>query len=880
MSSTNERNLRLVSVDIKNIEGLTTNLKFKSNLVIIYGYNRTGKTIFIKTLKYAFKGFRGQKIKLKEILGDKAASSILLVFEFNGRLYRIVREINSSEEYITFSEAQATNKVIEKLPPAKRKNIWSKSNRLDIIPKTKVLIAGANKNTGLFNEKLHELKLYPEIIDRLIAIENLQEFKNATEGLTSQDGGGYESIKKLLYEDLKNKDDAIEDITNDSTTIIKRLEKQNNYLLKDFKIFLEEIQAHIDQNELYSTDVNNLKEIVQVFKLDIIFEENLKEFDKLISVKQSEIKKNIDKISNFQSLIPSKKEKYQDLNNFLGAMQLGKLEQVIKNFLRDKKILDELNSKLTLIHRQIEKNPSQEQLQKVSIDLGYLFKIKTTNILKDYSLEQITNKEEMCDIPSKVNIIITNFKGALTQYLRNNELLQKNQITAAQIPFKILDYTRQLSKIKNPISFDPTDTVYSVQGRVEEEEGKRDLRIYMPIKDLKKYIEGKNPVSINVNLYPLLTLKDEEVSEELIKELTQDINETIDELNELSDLQKTLEETSELLKNDLGNLTEIINNISEANAIVESWREYITSYKSLAVEFIVKNLKIPKRQLKDFKVIEQNLKIIESNSDQELESEHDSMALEYNEGNSLLDNLHLFSEYLDKSFEYSNLVYGVAINMSKTVSENQEKYKKLCKDMTLNRNLKDFILPTLQTVCKQIRKNIHLDKIGQNLMNDIIKHAQHFYYQITGEDFLIFKRNDSNDNIYLKPYLKKKGGVEIPIQDPSGSEQASVALGIMTALAKQFHAFIIIDETTNSFDFDTQLDFLKAIREVSENIFWIIVILVRTDRDNVHNEFNRVMEAFPNSDIFQPIKDPKELTSTFKRIKDFSDFVLKKEKQE
>ncbi|KKL97724.1 hypothetical protein LCGC14_1831540, partial [marine sediment metagenome] len=108
MSSVSEKNLRLVSVNIKNIEGLTTNLKFKSNLVIIYGYNRTGKTIFIKTLKYAFKGFRGQKIKLKEILGDKAASSILLVFEFSGRLYRIVREINSSEEYITFSEAQAT----------------------------------------------------------------------------------------------------------------------------------------------------------------------------------------------------------------------------------------------------------------------------------------------------------------------------------------------------------------------------------------------------------------------------------------------------------------------------------------------------------------------------------------------------------------------------------------------------------------------------------------------------------------------------------------------------------------------------------------------------------------------------------------------------
>lgn len=880
MSSISERNLKLISVDIKNIEGLTTNLRFKSNLVIIYGYNRTGKTIFIKSLKYAFKGFRGQRIKLKEILGDKAAGSILLVFEFSGRLYRIVREINSSEEYITFSEAQVTSEDIKKLPPANRKSIWSKNNCLDIIPKTKILIAGANKNISLFNEKLHELKLYPEIIDRLIAIENLQEFKNATEGLTSQDGGGYESIKKLLYEDLKNKDDAIDDITNDSNTVIKRLEKQNLYLFEDFNNFLEDIQMHTDQNELNSNDVDLLEEIVQVVKLDSNFEENLKKFHNLISVKQNEIKKNIDKISKFQNLIPSKKEKYQKLNDLLSAMQLDKLEQVTKSFLRDKKTLDDLNSKLSQIHRQIEKNPSQEQLHKVSIDLGYLFDTYTTKMLEDYSLEQIKNSEEVCDIPFKVNTIIANFKRALILYLRNHELLQKNQITAAQIPIRILDYTQQLSKINNPISFDPADTVYSLQGRVEEEGGKRDLRIYMPIKDLKKYIEEKNPVSINYNLYPLLTPEDEEVSEELIKKLTQDINETIGELNELNNLQKRLEETSELLKHDLGKLTEIIIDLSDVNDTVESWRDQITSYKSLAVEFIVNNLKITKRQLKNYKDIEQNLKIIESNSYQELKSEHDSMALEYDESNSLLDNLQLFSEYLDKSFEYSTFIDGVAIKISKTVSENQEKYKKLCKDLTLNKNLKDFILPTIQTVCKQIKKNIHLDKIGQNLMNDIIKHAQHFYYQITGEGFLIFKRNDSNDNIYLKPYLKKKGGVEIPIQDPSGSEQASVALGIMTALAKQFHAFIIIDETTNSFDFDTQLDFLKAIKEVSENIFWIIVILVRTDRDNVHNELNRVMEAFPDSDIFQPIKDSKELTSTFKRINSFSDFLLKKEKQE
>jgi len=51
--------LTIISIKIENIEGMTIKkLDFKSKLVVIYGYNRTGKTILIKNFRYAFKGFR------------------------------------------------------------------------------------------------------------------------------------------------------------------------------------------------------------------------------------------------------------------------------------------------------------------------------------------------------------------------------------------------------------------------------------------------------------------------------------------------------------------------------------------------------------------------------------------------------------------------------------------------------------------------------------------------------------------------------------------------------------------------------------------------------------------------------------------------------
>jgi len=262
--------------------------------VIIYGYNRKGKTIFINALKYAFTGFRGHKIDLSKILGTSKEGYIFLVFEYNGSLYRIVREINQSEEYVTFLKANQTLEVINNLPPAKRKFTWSKTNCVEKIPKTKILITGANKNVNELGDLLSELKLYPEIIDRLITIDNTKEFKNATESLTSQDGGGYESIKQLLYEDIKEKDDSINDIIYSSEKVVKRLENQNFMLQETYKNFQETIKQCSGDLELDQVDKDDFENIRKVLKVNSQYQDNLIEFHRRKEEKQNVTQQKIE----------------------------------------------------------------------------------------------------------------------------------------------------------------------------------------------------------------------------------------------------------------------------------------------------------------------------------------------------------------------------------------------------------------------------------------------------------------------------------------------------------------------------------------------------------------------------------------------------------
>ena len=879
MSNIAKRNLKLISVNIKNIEGMSTKLQFKSNLIVIYGYNRTGKTILIKCLRYAFQGFRKCGADLEKLIGDGTNGQIELLFEFKGILYKIIREVTESSESIRFLKSKIPYSDIKNLPAPKKRIIWSKINSEELIPKTSIKTRG--DSTTIFSETLSELKLYPDIIDRLIALDNNQEFKNATESFGSKEGGGYENIKNLLYRDLKDKDDAIKDIIKHSDGTLKKLENQSFYINQDYQEFISEIKEVVNSKEIDIDNKNTLNNLIKTLKIEPTYNENLIEFKTALNTKQGDLENWKQKAEKLENLIPNKENNYEELRKLLESTKLKKLERTVESFIEDRKALEELQKRMAQIYRNIEDNPTKDTLKAISLDFSYLISEEVKKLLIIESLEEIVERDGLIAIPSLINQVIENFNDALKIFSRNKEILKKHKVDPKLITDILQNYRFQLEKIESPIIFEKNDKIYKLYGRVEEDEfsNKKNLNIYMQLEDLKEYVNEKEPLSIQQHLSPVKKSKAEAISKQIIKELSTEISEIIKDLEELQEIQSKLEPFKTSLNKSLDSFNEIISTLSLTGDVVSNWAEYITSQKSLAREFINKNLDVNTKIKADFDQLKESLLEIEKKYIELLKKDFTSIEQDYDVEASLNDNLMFLSEYISDFIGNCSNTIEIIKNLMNIILDKQEDYRTLCRNKELNEVLKNTIIPSIQIICSQIQGNIQLDKIEKKVMNDIKKHAEHFYHNITREGFLVLEKLSKNGRLFLKPYLKKSGGKKIEIMDsgPSGSEQASIAIGIMVALANIFNGFVVIDEVTDRFDGPTKPRFFRAIQNFSDKLFWIIVVKIDSSSKDVYTEFKQIRDYFPKADIFQTTKDGSQLTTSVHKIRSYEDLIIQED---
>jgi hypothetical protein len=134
-------------------------------------------------------------------------------------------------------------------------------------------------------------------------------------------------------------------------------------------------------------------------------------------------------------------------------------------------------------------------------------------------------------------------------------------------------------------------------------------------------------------------------------------------------------------------------------------------------------------------------------------------------------------------------------------------------------------------------------------MENIIEYAQLFYQEVTKEKHLFFKRKNTN----IEPWIRTEDGEEFLLANdaPSGSEQATIALGIMAALARTFHGLLIIDEVADRFDHDSIIAFYRMIRKL-DDIFVVIVLKFDSPRSQIEEEFKQIQEFFVEGQILSP----------------------------
>lgn len=862
--------LRPIKLEVENISGMTTNLDFDSNLVIIYGYNRAGKTILIKCFSYVFNGFKQQDIDLNQILGENLKGRIVIVFTFKGILYKLTREITKSSEHITFQRSITNYYEYKQLPDVKKNLVFTGKAKLDIIQRTEIKSRGTS--TEILREELQKVRLYPEIIDRLIAIENIQEFKNATQKFSTT-GGGYEAIKDILYKDLKEKSDAIESIIQDTSTLAGWLEKQNHLKRREYDEFVENLKQIISVNN----ESKKYEQLIGILQLDSNHQENLDIVKSKLKEDSRKTEAYCQTIMNLKNNIMNKKDKYIELEGHLKAMELKDLEITILSFFEGIKMLESLFTNLSQIQRILESNPPHGDINEFKIDFSDYLNEDLTGVLKNFDLPTLNEPYLLSNIRNKINQYIHNFNTSIRLYNRRKDILNKYNIKEIEVDIYLDSYKEQLDKMENPIKFNKKEDIFNLYGRVEENSiGNRILKIYMPLSELNRYITRSNPLGLDSTLLPVITEDDNKsATEKIINELSKQIENKINELEELKGALKEIENIEPILKQNLNEFENDLIYISDIKDIVEKWNTLITEEKAMARNFIGKHSESKIKSDKFENIANALLKIQQLFID-ELIEEAMLTNFQFEEKKSLDNNLKDYTTHIEKELIKSQNLLEIIKNLNDSISDNQDKYKKLCKDIELNETLKNVIIPLIQVICAQLKSNIQLNVIEEKVMNKIIKYAELFYKKITKEQFLKFEKvNNKNGSIYLRPRIRTISGNFIDIADdmPSGSEQGSIALGIMVALAKFFNGFIVIDETTDRFDYPSKQRFYEAIKSHSEDLFWIIVLKVDTDEIRQEEEFLKIREIFPNANILQPFR--RNLKINVNILNTFEDWTYK-----
>ncbi len=863
--------LRPINMVIGNISGMTAIIPFDSNLVIIYGYNREGKTILIKCFNYVFNGFRPRnRVDLKHILVDGTSGKIVLTFTFKSIIYRLTREITKIKEHVTFQRSNVSFQDYKTLTNARKKLVFDGKKGVDIIPRTEVLSKGAS--IDILPEELKKIKLHPEIIDRLIAIENIQEFKNATEKFGTT-GGGYEAIKDILHKDLKDKSDAIDSINRYTSKAVGRLESQKGIIYNKHTSFIDDLKTVCN----YSDGTFEYETLIKTLKMDKNYEEILKSVKSTLKKDQEEYQSYKQTAEKLQSNIPNKKEKYKELDDLLNSMDLKEIEEIVECYYKDVKVIQDFFSKISQIHREIEINPPSDEIEEISIDFSRYFNNEVNDLVDGFDLDFVNKIEEILKIPEKINEYLKKINEGITLYSKRKKILSKYNIEEKDVPNAIQSRESQLKRIKNPISFTKKDEIFNLYGKVGfDPTGNKVLILYMSLSKLKEYINNNNPLNMDQNLLPVLTEDDdEEMAEEIVKELSKRIEESITELKDLEESLEKIKEIEPVLIQHLNDFEDDLKIVASTKETVDSWNELISEQKTMARKFINKHSK-KKTTETSFEKINELLEKIESAFKKELKDQGSKIKFKMDEAKSLIESIKEYELYIEQEIRNNDEFLEIVKNFNEFLSENQETYKKICKDIELNEILKDIIIPSIQIICAQIKSNIQLDEIEEQVMNKIIKYAEHFYKEITKERFLKFEKSvDRSGKIYLKPKIITKDGRVIDIADdmPSGSEQGAIALGIMVALAKLFNGFIVIDEVTDRFDYDSKQRFFDSIKNFSEDLFWIVVLKVDASKEKIGEEFQEIRETFPEALILQPVR--RNLKIQVKILKKFEDWTIK-----
>ena len=765
-------------IDFKDVLGLNGTINYlKGRPLIFYGENLAGKTNIVNCLRYCLipKDPRKRKRTYSEeqrltkdemLLSPLEEGKATIYFAQNEKLYQLTYMFKRSPSGIVRQTQRMYETGAVSVPEYEDKEL---REFLEGLNWKKLNIYGVNE----IADKMIEIGTYPEILDTLIAPSNVRNFSKTI-------NNEIVTIPKVISQ-------IISTIRDNVRRYLKNLETMNNMLILEKESYNKRLESL--QKDLTKISPEEADRITKIFSRD--FQQNLRAFLKEVEntlEKIPEETKNIENlIAELDRDIRDKIKLFQELIN-----ELENKEQV-ENRVKQNSVLEESKTTIDKWANSFQNLPSVDNVD-AFIDF------KPPEDYKNFNYETL-------DKPENVQSIFTHFEEAKKLLKQAREILKKYDATFENLASLIASFKKLRTAIESPLEKPLGDKAI-----VSYSEEEQKTQVSIPIDTLIK-----KPQYMRIHSTPVTHKPREKIAglDRLVKAQLRLLTNTIGELTRAKENRNKAQKTHQTLKTLLPTLQEeakklerkMEKNSEELAGIQSIWNQ---KYGSLCRAFAFKPEKIDVSTRGSLKSSLETLNKAVSNANKTLRL-------------NLKEKLKDFPEIEIKEETKEQEIDQIIKTLAKKIRELLET-KQRCQDIRdwINKHLEEIqdleqklkaiallniLIVALKEIFDPIYEKTDLETIAERLAESIEAEVKEAYQRILADESLKFEhigkamfRNTLNDQ---------------PITHPSGSQRASISLGIMMALAKTFDLPVILDEATDRYDTNHIKTFMEYVTAIS-----------------------------------------------------------------
>lgn len=772
--------MRLLMMNFKDILGLKGAVNFlKGQPIIFYGENLAGKTNIVNALRYCL--IPRDRRKRKRIYSEEqrlTKEEMLLspLKEGKATIYLAQGQKLYQLTYMFKRTPSGTVKQTQRMYEIEAVSVPKHEDKelkgfLEGLSWKKLDIYGVNEIAN----KMIEIGIYPEILDTLIAPSNVKNFSK--------------TINKEIVTIPKVISQTISTIRDNIRKYLKNLKTINNILILERELCKKQLDNL--QTELTKISPTEADKITKIFSRNV--QQNMRTF--------------LTEVENTLGKIPDETKVIENLITELdtGIRDQIKLIQELTNELENKKQVVNMVGQNFLLEK------SKVAIDKWASSFQNLPSVDNYDAFLDFNPpEDYKNfKYEMLEEPEKVQSIFVNFEKTKKLLKQARGTLRKYDVTFESLTSLITSYKKLRTAIKSPLEEPFGDKAIITYSQEEQK-----AQVSIPVDTLIK-----KPQYIKIHSTPTTHRPLERIAEleTLVKAQMKMLTNTITELTKAKEKRnkaqkeyETLVKLFPILQAEAEKLEyKRGKNSKELASIQITWNQ---KYGSLCRAFAFKPQKV---DLSTRDSLESSLETLSK----AMENAKNTLYLNLKKGLREFPEIEIKKETTEQ--EIDRIIESLTTKVEELLETKQRCQeirdwinKHLEEIQDLEQKLKaitllNILIVALKEVLDPIYEKTDLETITERLADSIEAEVKEAYQRILADKSLKFEhigkamfRNTLNDQ---------------PITHPSGSQRASISLGIMMSLAKTFNLPVILDEATDRYDTNHIKTFMEYITAIASD---------------------------------------------------------------